>query len=135
MAWPPNAFKTGSSRSLTSTWGVRLIGAQSDNQHDLAAALDQLLDERNRLTRVWLGGSATTSPGGFPPRPRISKFGSRSAMANDPETRVPAQQTSYSVRQPAVQGRWAPAGGRLIGLGGKTPPWDGRYFWSTSTES
>lgn len=59
--------------------GAQGDGAQGDvitlTGEDLAAALDQLLDERQRLTRVLLGGSATTSPVGPPATSRISKFG------------------------------------------------------------
>jgi hypothetical protein len=42
---------------------------------DLAAALDQLLDERNRLTRVLLGGAAPTTPVADPPRPGFTGLG------------------------------------------------------------
>jgi hypothetical protein len=42
---------------------------------DLAAALDQLLDERNRLTRVLLGGAARTTPVANPPKPGFTGLG------------------------------------------------------------
>jgi SpoVK/Ycf46/Vps4 family AAA+-type ATPase len=53
---------------------------------DLAAALDQLLDERNRLTRVLLGGSATTGSAFFPARPGTSGARLTLGDGNDPQT-------------------------------------------------
>ena len=54
-------------------------GADGDTttlaSEDLAAALDQLLDERNRLTRVLLGGSGGTTPVAGPPRPGFRGLG------------------------------------------------------------
>ena len=75
-----------------------LIRAESDSgqgdvialtSEDLAAALDQLLDERNRLTRVLLGGSATTSPGGLPTRSGDQQVRLALSDGNDPQTRPP----------------------------------------------
>ena len=61
---------------------------------DLATALDQLLDERNRLTRVLLGGSATRAQGAFPPG--ISEFGWTRAMATTPRRGRQVRQASYN---------------------------------------
>ena len=73
-----------------------LIRAEADDadgdvitlaSEDLATALDQLLDERNRLTRVLLGGSAITSPGGLPTRDQRVRLDQ--SDGNDPHTRAP----------------------------------------------
>jgi hypothetical protein len=56
---------------------------------DLAAALDQLLDERNRLTRVLLGGSATMGPAGRPAGTRDHQVRPALTDSNDPRTQAP----------------------------------------------
>ncbi|MGH9054928.1 MAG: AAA family ATPase [Acidimicrobiales bacterium] len=50
-------------------------GAITLTNEDLAAALDQLLDEGNRLTRVLLGGAGPTTPSATPPRPGLTGMG------------------------------------------------------------